>query len=128
MKRCTYFIALALAFGMLLACGARAQAVEAPAKVDGTWDMEAKNQRGTFSRTLILKQTGSTIKGTLAGLSGTSPLEGTVTGNKISFTVKRETPTGTFTMEYAGTVDGDTMKGTTHSEGLDGEWTATRAK
>jgi hypothetical protein len=113
---------------MLLVCGGKATAAEAPAKVDGTWDMEAKNSRGTFNRTLTLKQDGSTIKGILTGISGTSPLEGSVNGNKISFTVKRETPNGTFTMEYTGTVDGDTMKGTTHSAGLDGEWTATRAK
>jgi hypothetical protein len=31
-------------------------------------------------------------------------------------------------MEYAGTVDGDSIKGTIHSERFDREWTAKRAK
>jgi len=63
----------------------------------------------------------------LTGRRGESPLEGSVTSDKVSFTVKRETPNGTFALEYAGTVDGDSMKGTVHSERFDGEWAAKRA-
>jgi hypothetical protein len=127
MKRSTYFLILALACGVLLTWGGKLVAADEPAKVAGTWDMTFESPRGTRTQTLTLQQDGSTIKGTIEGRRGPAPLEGTVTGDKISFTVKRETPNGTFTLEYSGTVDGDSMKGTVHSERFDGEWTAKRA-
>lgn len=126
MRRKTCFVAFALAFGWLLISAGTALAADEPAKVAGTWEMSFEGPRGTFTRTLKLQQDGSTIKGTLTGRRGEAPLEGSVEGNKISFTVTRETPNGTFTLEYAGTVDGDSMKGTVHSQRFDGEWTAKR--
>jgi hypothetical protein len=128
MKRIACLLAFALTCGVLLICGVRARAADEPAKVAGTWEVSSTSPRGPMTQTLTLQQDGSTIKGTLKGQRGESPLEGSVTGNKISFTVKRETPNGTFTMEYAGTVDGDSMKGTVHSERFDREWTAKRTK
>jgi hypothetical protein len=113
---------------MLLVCGGRAMAADEPAKVAGTWEMSSTTPRGPVAQTLTIQQDGSTIKGTLTGQSGESPLEGSVTGNNISFTVKWETPNGKFTVEYAGTVDGDSMKGTIHSARFDREWTAKRQK
>jgi hypothetical protein len=127
MKRNTCLFALALVCGVLLIFGGRLMAAEEPAKVAGTWEMTSESPRGTRTQTLTIQQDGSTIKGTLKGQRGESPLEGSVTGNKISFTVKRETPNGTFTLEYSGTIDGDSMKGKVHSERFDGEWTAKRA-
>jgi hypothetical protein len=79
-----------------------------------------------MTQTLTVQQDGATIKGTIEGRRGPAPFEGSVTGNKISFAVKRETPNGTFTMEYTGTVEGDAIKGNVHSERFDGEWTAKR--
>ena len=126
MKRKAYFLAFALACGLLLTLRSKAIAADEPAKVAGTWEMTFAGPRGTRTQTLKIQQDGSTIKGTITGRRGESPLEGSVTGNKISFAVTRETPNGTFKLEYAGTVDGDSMKGTVHSERFDGEWTAKR--
>lgn len=61
---------------------------------------------------MTIEQNGDKIKGALKGPRAEAPLEGTVKGNKISFTVKRDTPRGEVTLEYTGTVDGDSMKGT----------------
>jgi len=126
MKRIAYFLSLALACVGLAAWGGRARAADEPAKVDGAWDLSAESPRGTMTQTLTIQQDGATIKGTLKGQRGEAPLQGTVTGNKISFTVTRDTPNGTFTIEYTGTVDGDSMTGTSHSERFDGKWTAKR--
>lgn len=126
MKRTTFFLALALAAGALLVWSGGRMVADEPAKVAGTWDVAIEGPQGTFNQTLTIQQDGATIKGTLKGRRGESPLEGTVTGNKVSFTVKRDTPNGTFTTEYAATVDGDSMKGTVHSERFDGNWTAKR--
>ena len=127
MRTKTYFISFALACGLLLMWGGGAGAADEPAKVAGTWEMTFAGPMGTRTQTLNIQQDGSTIKGTITGRRGESPLEGSVTGNKISFTVKRDTPNGTFTIEYTGTVEGDSIKGKSHSERFDGEWTAKRA-
>ena len=90
--------------------------------------MSAETPRGTMTQTLTLQQDGSTLKGTLKGQRGEAPVTGSVTGNKITFTVTRDTPNGSFTIEYSGTVDGDSITGTSHSERFDGKWTAKRGK
>jgi hypothetical protein len=117
---------LALGCGVLLMFTGKLLAADEPAKVGGTWEMTSEGRRGTMTQTLTIQQDGSTIKGTLKGERGESQFDGSVTGNKISFTVKRETPNGTFTIEYSGTVDGDSMQGTAHSERFDSKWTAKR--
>ena len=127
MKRKAYFVACALGCGLLLTLGSKAIAADEPAKVAGTWEMTSEGPRGTRTQTLTINQDGTTIKGTLKGQRGEAPLEGSVTGNKLSFTVKRDTPNGTFTVDYTATVEGDSMKGKSHSERSDGEWTAKRA-
>jgi hypothetical protein len=81
-----------------------------------------------MTQTLTIQQDGSTIKGTLTGQRGEAALQGSVTGNKVSFTVKRDTPNGALTLEYSATVDGDSMKGKVHSERFDREFTAKRTK
>ena len=115
---------------MVQYCFAPGSAIGAdePAKVTGSWEMSIETPRGTMTQTLTLQQDGSTLKGTLKGQRGEAPVTGSVTGNKISFTVTRDTPNGSFTIEYSGTVDGDSMTGTAHSERFDGKWTAKRGK
>jgi len=128
MKRRTRLLAFALTCGALLLRSGAAIAADEPAKVTGSWEMSIESPRGTMTQTLTLQQDGSTLKGTLKGQRGEAPVTGSVTGNKISFTVTRDTPNGSFTIEYSGTVDGDSIAGTLHSERFDGKWTAKRGK
>jgi hypothetical protein len=128
MKRIACFLAFALTCGVLMICAAQAKAADETAQVAGTWEVSSQGPNGPMTQTLALQQDGGKIKGTMTGRRGEAPLEGTVTGNKIAFTVKRETPNGTFTIEYSATVDGDAMKGTAHSERFDRDWTAKRTK
>jgi len=125
-RRTAYFLTLILACAGLAGWGTKALAADEPAKVDGVWDFSAETPRGTMTQTLTIQQDGGTIKGTLKGQRGEAPFQGTVAGNKVSFTVTRDTPNGTFTIEYTATVDGDSMTGTSHSERFDGKWTAKR--
>jgi len=111
----------------MLAWSGAVIAAEESAKVAGTWEMTSQGRRGTRTQTLTIQQDGSTIKGTVKGERGEAPLEGSVAGSKITFTITRETPNGSFTIEYTGTFDGDSLKGTSHSERFDGEWSAKRA-
>jgi len=127
MKRTSFLLVLLLAGG-LLTLSRTLVAQEAPANVAGNWEMTSEGRNGPMTQTLTIKQDGGTIKGTLTGPRGEAPFEGTVAGNKISFTIKRETPNGTFTLEYSATVNGDSMEGTVHSERFDRKFTAKRGK
>ena len=127
----------------LMAFGAAAQQA---AKVSGKWEMTWEGPQGPVTQTVNFEQDGEKLKGTITstfqGQTRESALEGSIKGNKVSFTVKRETPRGEMVTEYSGTVEGDTMKGTMQRAGGGGaggpgkgpggggprEWTAKRAK
>ncbi len=110
-----------LAVGLLLACGL-ALAADEPANVAGTWTVSVSGGAGSAEQTIVLKQDGNKITGTFKGPRQTGSLEGTVDGKKISFHVSTRVP-----LDYQGTVDGDSMKGTMTGNGKTGGWTAARA-
>jgi hypothetical protein len=112
-------LAFCLVAGLLFACGL---ALAADAKVAGTWKVSVSGGAGSAEQTIILKQDGNKITGTFKGPRQSGPLEGTVDGNNISFHVATRVP-----LDYQGTVDGDSMKGTMTGNGKTGDWTATRA-
>jgi hypothetical protein len=99
-----------------------ALAADEPAKVAGTWKVSVSGATGSAEQTIVLKQDGNKITGTFKGPRQSGPLEGTVEGKNISFHVSTRVP-----LDYKGTVDGDTMKGTMSGNGKTGDWTATRA-
>jgi hypothetical protein len=101
---------------------------QAPAKVAGTWQMTNQGRNGVQTNTLTLTQDG-TLKGTMKGMNGMEiPLDnGTVSGNNIDFTVTRQGRNGEVKVEYKGTVDGDTIKGTFQQGENSVDWTAKRS-
>jgi hypothetical protein len=111
--------ALALVF---LFCGLTTAADE-PSNVAGTWNVSVSGEAGSAEQAIVLKQEGTKISGTFKGPRQSGPLEGSVDGKNISFHVSTRVP-----LDYKGTVDGDTMKGTMSGRGKTGDWTATRAK
>jgi hypothetical protein len=117
-KRLVIFVCAVL----LLGCGFAA-AQDKSANVTGTWTVSVTGHAGNAEQTIVLKQDGSKITGTFKGPRQSGPLEGTVDGNNISFHVATRVP-----LDYKGTIDGDTMKGTLTGHGKTGDWTAKRAK
>ena len=113
----------------LLVSGMSAIAAD-DANVAGNWEMTFQGRQGAVNQTMTIEQDGSKIKGTIKGQRGDAPLEGSVKGNDVSFSVKRTTPRGEMVLQYKGTVDGDSMKGTFEAGGgnFSGEWTAKKAK
>lgn len=118
-------ILIASLFAMLLVTATLALA---QAKVDGNWEMSMQGRQGTMTQTLTLKTDGNKLTGTMKGQRGETPLEGTVDGNKITFTVTRQTPNGEFKQTFNGTVDGDNIKGTVQMGENSRDWTAKRAQ
>jgi len=100
-----------------------AAAQDKSANVAGNWTVSVTGDAGSAEQTIVLKQDGSKITGTFKGPRQSGPLEGTVDGNNISFHVATRVP-----LDYKGTIDGDTMKGTLTGRGKPGDWTAKRAK
>jgi hypothetical protein len=106
---------------ILLTCSL-ALAADAPANVAGTWKVSVTGGAGNAEQTIILQQDGNKITGTFKGPRQSGPLEGTVEGKNISFHVATRVP-----LDYKGTVDGDTMKGTLMGNGKAGDWAAKRS-
>ena len=98
------------------------------AKVAGSWDLSASGRDGNvMTQTLTLQQDGTKLTGTLKGQRGEAPVTGTISGNNISFSVTRSTPNGDMKIDYAGTVNGDAMKGTYTVMGNSRDWSAKRS-
>lgn len=80
--------------------------------VSGEWEMTSQSPRGEMTRTITIVQDGEKITVTMPGRQGQELTgEGTIIDNKIEWTINRSTPRGDFTMNYKGTVDGNTMSG-----------------
>ena len=110
-------------FVVLLVVAVAAVAADAPANVAGTWNVDVSGAAGKTTQTIVLKQDGGTITGTFKGPRQSGTIDGTVDGNNIKFHVTARIP-----LDYTGTVDGDSMKGTMSGRGQQGDWTATRNK
>ena len=127
MKKTAIAVAVLLSFAIV--CGLALAADDQPANVTGTWNLTFEGRNGTVTQTLQLTQDAAgKLTGTLTSQRGDSPVEGAVTGSAIDFTVKRSTPNGDFTIEYTGTVSGDSMKGSFKMGDNTRDWTATRQK
>ena len=98
------------------------------ADVSGTWEFSRPGRDGQMrTNDITIVQEGNKIKVTMPSMRpGGEPIvgEGTVEGNAIQWTIVRQGPQGEMKMEYKGTVDGATMKGSYKMMDRDVEWTA----
>jgi hypothetical protein len=108
---------------LLLAVAGVAVAADAPANVAGNWSVDVSGASGKTTQTIVLTQDGGKITGTFKGPRQSGTIDGTVDGKNVKFHVTARIP-----LDYTGTVDGDSMKGTMSGRGQQGDWTATRSK
>jgi hypothetical protein len=107
-------------------------------QIDGKWVSERTMNRGgeevTIRQTFDLKSDGDKLTGTVSMQFGqmeprTAQIqEGKIEGNKFSFKTVMETPNGSMTTVYEGTVEGDVLKGTSQREGGQGQGRPFEAK
>ncbi len=120
-----------LLFIACLAAPAAAQTTPAAlADVAGTWDATVTTAQGqTIQSQLKLKKDGEKIVGTISSQMGETPVEAQVKGKALTIWFNYQGQNGPMAVEMAGTVEGDTVKGTLAVAGTPGgDWTATRAK
>lgn len=99
-----------------------------PVDVTGVWNLTVESQEGTSHPLMTLKQDGEQITGTYEGKI-VGPLEGTVKGNAIRFSLNLKFQEVSYTVTYTGTVTGDSMKGTVRfGNSGTGSWSANRKK
>jgi hypothetical protein len=79
--------------------------------VSGNWKLTFETPNGAANPSVVLKQEGEKLTGAYKGRFGEFPLEGAVKGKEIKFTVKVNAQGQELLLEYAGTVEGDAMKG-----------------
>lgn len=113
---------LALAAGWALA-----------ADVTGAWKASVPGRDGaTQEMTFNLKADGSNLTGNVAGQRGESPIsDGKISGDTITFKVKREMNGNSMVMVYEGKVSGNEIKFKSTREGSDRpprEFTAKKAQ
>jgi hypothetical protein len=108
---------------VLLVVAGVALAADAPANVAGNWSVEVSDGSRKTTQTIVLKQDGATLTGTFKGPRQSGTIDGSVDGKNVKFHVTARIP-----LDYTGTADGDSMKGTMSGRGQQGDWTATRSK
>jgi len=128
MKKNYLLLAALCCLVLSLAHVASAQDSSANANVAGSWQLSMPGRDGNVrNENLTLSQDGGKLTGTIKGQRGDEPVTGTVSGNNVDFTVAISTPNGNFNLEFKGTADGDSMKGTMSVMGNTVNWTAKRA-
>ncbi|MCL4522874.1 MAG: hypothetical protein M1453_00155 [Acidobacteria bacterium] len=126
MKRMAFGVVAILVLSLMVSGAAMAQG---KTNVTGKWESKFTTPQGEMTTTFTFKQEGEKLTGTVAGgRGGETPLEGTVKGNEVKFTVTRQTPNGEMKTEYTATVEGDTMKGSVVTPRGTRDWSATKAK
>lgn len=81
--------------------------------VSGEWVVEQVDQKGMVAKTVLeFILEGSKLTGSMLGYSGDEwpILDGKVSGDKISFTIKQSAGNRTITNLYVGKIMGDTIE------------------
>jgi hypothetical protein len=83
------------------------------ADIDGKWTGQVEGRNGPQTQSIMLKASGNTLTGSIAGGRG-GPVEisnGTIDGdNNVAFSVVREFNGNKVTQEYKGTLSGGELK------------------
>lgn len=102
---------------------------------NGTWKFTAQGPNGrSVDSTLTLKWADNQLTGTIDNRAGKAEIKDAKFANdQISFTIVRKIRRHTLTVNYAGQLEGDTIKGTIQTKNKDGDpvsvpWEAQRAK
>lgn len=114
------FAALAVALALPAAAG----------DVSGKWKMTSKSPRGERVSEIVLAQDGEKLKVSSKDRDGNDvQSEGTVKGDEITWTTKRQGPMGEMVIVYKGKVDGKAMAGAVEFGQMgSGEWKAEKVE
>jgi hypothetical protein len=84
----------------------------AATNITGVWTLSVETPMGARDMKLNAMQTGEALSGTIANPRGDSAITGTVKGNAVAFSMKVNAQGQDLQIDFAGTAEGDAMKGT----------------
>ncbi len=117
---------LVLTFAGLLLVALPGRSVAQGIDVSGEWAITVNTDGGPIPATLVLKQDGEKVTGSIKSEQGELPLEGTMKEKTLSFAFVYPAPDGSnLTITMSGTVEGEEIKGTADFGGMGGgDWSA----
>lgn len=104
------------------------------ADIAGAWKWTIEGRNGPMESTAKLALKDGALSGTVSGRMGDTVIgDASFKDDQVAFTVTREFNGNSFTIRYAGKVEGDTITGTVERPNREGgttktEWKATRVK
>lgn len=124
-------LSIAAVAAFLGACASTKAPAPAPApvaaNVSGSWTLNVDTPMGAREMKLVATQNGQTLAGTMQTELGELPITGTVNGSNVAFVMNVNAQGMELKIDYAGTVEGDAMKGTVKLGDFgDGTWTGKR--
>jgi hypothetical protein len=121
-------VALLCGVAVVLALPARSSAQAQAIDVTGEWAMTVNTDNGQIPVTLVLKQEGEKVTGSIRSDMGESAIEGTMKEKTLSFAFNFSAPDGnSMVITMSGAVEGATIKGTFDAGGMmSGSWEATK--
>ncbi|MBI4874426.1 MAG: hypothetical protein HY822_07325 [Acidobacteria bacterium] len=96
------------------------------ADISGAWDFTVNTEAGTGNPSFVFQQQGDKLTGTYKGLLGEAKVTGSLTGDKVAFSLEGQYGGEKIKVEYTGTIESPaSMKGTVRFAALgEGTWTA----
>jgi invasion protein IalB len=95
--------------------------------VAGNWSLAIQTPMGTRDSTLVLAQNGNQLSGTMQSPRGEVPINGTIKGSEIAFSMKLNVQGADMNIDYSGTVQNDSMQGKVVLGQMgEGTWTGKR--
>ena len=96
--------------------------------LSGAWQLRVTPTPSGNEATLTLKKAGDTYVGTVSSPNDNIPAEATLKDKTVTITITAQRSSGPVTFVLIGTIDGDTMGGTSDFAGrAQGTWSAKRA-
>lgn len=81
------------------------------ADLSGHWVLTTESQMGAQDAQMIVRQTGTSLAGTITSETGQVDYTGSVQGAAVAFDFILDVQGTALKLDYSGTVEGDTMKG-----------------
>lgn len=96
--------------------------------IDGDWNITVNSPMGKQESKLSFQSNGSELTGTASAQGQSQPISnGKIDGNNVSWSASITTPFP-MTLEFTGTLDGDTMSGNVKAGSFGSfPWTGARA-
>jgi len=104
-----FVLVLAGVIAGMFGCGAELAGKAPAAALVGTWEMTTESERGTRTRELVINED---LTGTYESREREFPITDlTVEGDQVSFNIEMSFGEREFALEFAGTLEGDSLNG-----------------